>query len=671
MQLPTRSSDRKRLLWLSLLIFVLFSMLIGQFYKIQILEGDKWAKVADMQHYFIVKEPFQRGKFISNSSVKKGHPEVPQSFVIDVQKFHLYIDPVSISPEYRDQISEQLSLILQLSPEKQKEVRAQFDRKSRSRKIEMWLDKALQDQILEWWHPYARENQIPRNAVFFISDYQRSYPFGKLLGQLLHTIQNVKDEKTSQAIPTGGLELYFNKYLKGKIGKRRLMRSTRNSLETGEVITLPQNGADIYLTINHCLQAIAEEEIEKGVKNCKAKSGWAVMMDPNSGEILALAQYPFFYPADYQRFFNDPELIEHTKVKAITDANEPGSIMKAVTIAVALKANEELKLKKLSPLFDPEAMLPTSNSHFAGRNKPLKDTHFHKFLNMKMAVQKSSNVYMARLTEKIVQQFGNEWYRKVLHDQFGFGQKSGIELPSESPGVLPTPGKKHANGALEWSAGTPYVLAIGHNIQTSSLQILRAYAVFCNGGYLVTPTLIRKITRTLPDGSKELLVNNTGIERRAKFPRVLSKEISDEIVKVLKFSTKLGGTSRRADIWGYTEGGKTGTGDKAIKGAYDPHYVSASFVGFAPAKEPAFVLIVTMDEPEYGYEPGVGRKHFGGFCSAPVFREIGKRSLEYLGIPPDDPHGYPPGDPRYDPEKADLIPEIQQLHEKYEQWNST
>ena len=657
--------DRKRLLCLSLSIFALFALLIAQFYDIQIIEGDKWSKEADKQHYFIVKEPFMRGIFISNTSLKKGHPEAPQSFVIDVQKFHLYADPKSIPEAHRDEVAKVFANILDLDAPAKKELRSQFDRKSRSRKLAMWLDGEKHDAVLKWWLPYASANKIPRNAIFFVSDYQRSYPFGKLLGQVLHTIQNVKDEAASQAIPTGGLELYFNGYLKGKQGKRRLMRSPRNALETGEIISFPQHGANIYLTINHYLQAIAEEEIAKGVKKSRAKSGWAVMMDPYTGEILALAQYPFFSPPNYQSYFNDAQLIERTKVKAITDAYEPGSIMKPITLAIALKANAELALRRANPIFDPAAMMPTSNTQFPGRRKPLKDTHPHRFLNMQMALQKSSNVYVARLVEKIIQQLGTKWYRKALFD-FGFGQKTGIELPSESLGLLPTPGKKHPNGALEWSAASPYSLAMGHNIQTSSLQILRAYAVFANGGYLVKPTLVRKIVKPLPDGSQEVLLENAANENRI---RVISAEIAQEVVTAMKFTTKFGGTARRADIWGYTEAGKTGTGDKAINGVYCPEHVCSSFVGLAPAKNTAFVLIVSMDEPEYGYAPGIGKKHHGGVCAAPVFREIAKRALEYLGIAPDDPYGYPSGDPRHDPNKADWLIEIRQLQEMYEKWN--
>lgn len=664
--MKTRSSDRKRLLFLSLFVITLFAVLIIQFYHIQIIEGEKWSKVAERQHYFIVKEPFMRGRFISNAAIKKGHPEAPQSFVIDVQKFHLFGDPVSIPEEYREEMTGQLASLLYLNREEKEELRTNLNRKSRSRKLAVWLDKETHDNILNWWTPFAKKNKIPRNSLFFTSDYQRSYPFGKILGQVLHTIQGFKDEKTSQALPTGGLELYFDQYLRGKQGKRRLMRSPRNSLEIGEVISKPENGADVHLTINHCLQAIAEEEVEKGVKKSKAKSGWAVMMDPHTGEVLALAQYPFFNPADYQSYFNDDELIEHTKVKAVTDANEPGSTMKVITMAVALKANEELIKRGEAPLFDPEEMMPTANPYFPGRKKPLKDLALYPSLDMYMATQKSSNIYVARLAEKMVQRLGKEWYRQVLYEDFGFGKKTGIELPSESPGLLPRIGVKHPNGTFEWSASTPYSLAMGHNIQVNSLQLLRVFAMFANGGYLVKPTLIRKIVKTNDEGVEEILLDHT--QNRPKH-RVISPERAKHLMTAIKYTTKFGGTGKRADVWGYTEGGKSGTADKVKNGAYDPHFVCSSFVGVVPADNPAFVLIVTLDEPEYGYEPGQGRKHLGGFCSGPIFKEIAQRSVEYLGIAPDDPYGYPSGDPRHDPQKADWLPEIRQLQEKYKKWN--
>lgn len=668
MNSPVTSKERRRLLWIALFIFILFSLLIAQFYNIQILEGEKWAAQAQKQHFFIIKEPFIRGTFYSNPYVRQGHPPHPQRFVTDVPKFHLYADPESIPAYLKEDVTEQLVARLALSISERLQLRQQLDKPSRSRKLAMWLDKETHQNLSQWWQAFARQHKIPRNALFFVKDYQRSYPFGKLAGQLLHTIQNQKDERTDQALPTGGLELYFNSYLQGKNGKRRLMRSPRNSLETGEVIAYPEHGADIYLTINPCLQAIAEEEIERGVKKCKGKAGWVGIMEPRTGEILALAQYPFFYPPDYQTYFNDPQLIEHTKVKAITDANEPGSVFKPFTVAVALKANQQLRQRGEKPLFQPEEKIPTSNGRFPGRSKPITDTSLHYYLNMDMGMQKSSNIYMGRLAERIVARLGNEWYRRQLQ-LFGFGQKANIELPAESPGVLPTPGKLHPSGALEWSIPTPFSLAMGHNVQVTTVQLLRAYAILANGGFMVQPTLVRYIVKKDQQGHPIVLVDNTSEERLKSFPRVLESEIVDRVLRSMRFVTKPGGTAIRADVPGYTEVGKTSTPKKIVNGLYSEKLYCPTFGGFTPVKNAAFVIVVTIDEPEYGYIPGIGKNHHGGNCTAHVFREIAKRSLEYLGIPPDDPYGYPYGDPRRDPQKEEWMVETRELQEIYNKWN--
>lgn len=665
---PVTSKERHRLLWIAIFIFILFSLLIAQFYHIQILEGKKWASQAHKQHFFAIKEPFIRGSFVSNPYVRKGHPPYLQRFVIDVPKFHLFADPEAIPPELKDEIANEIVARLSLSVIERLQLRQQLERVSRSRKLAMWLDEESQRSLNEWWRTYARQHTIPRNALFFIKDYQRSYPFGKLLGQVLHTIQSQKDEKTDQGLPTGGLELSFNSYLQGKNGKRRLMRSPRNSLETGEVIAYPEHGADIYLTINPYLQAIAEEEIEKGVKKSKGKTGWVAMMEPRTGEILALAQYPFFYPPDYQNYFNDSELIEQTKVKAITDANEPGSVFKPFTIALALKANQQLLQKGDKPLFYTDEKIATSNGRFPGRSKPITDTSLHHFLNLDMGMQKSSNIYMARLAERMINRLGNDWYRNQLQ-LFGFGLKTGVELPAESAGVLPTPGKRHPNGALEWSVPTPFSLSIGHNIQVTTLQLLRAYAVLANGGYLVKPTLVRCIMKKDQEGNSRVLLDNTSHERQQEFPRVLDEAIVERVLHSMRFVTKPGGTAVKADVPGYTEVGKTSTPKKIVNGAYSEKLYCPTFAGFTPVKEAAFVIVVTIDEPEYGYVPGLGKNHHGGNCTALVFREIAKRSLEYLGIPPDDPYGYPYGDPRRDSDKEVWMAETRKLQEIYDKWN--
>ncbi|MFI0434128.1 MAG: peptidoglycan D,D-transpeptidase FtsI family protein [Parachlamydiaceae bacterium] len=668
LKIPVTTADKFRLLWVALLIFILFSFLIAQFYHIQILEGKKWAQKALKQHFFFIKEPFIRGAFYSNPYIREGDPPKPQRFAIDVPKFHLYADPESIPLEFKNEVSDQLSLILSLNQGDCLQLAEQLQKKSRSRKLAMWLDKETYRAINQWWQPFARQNKIARNALFFVKDYQRSYPFGKLLGQVLHTIQNQKDEKTGRALPTGGLELYFHSFLEGTNGKRRLMRSPRNALETGEVIAYPEHGADIYLTINPFLQAIAEEEIEKGVQKSKGKGGWVGVMDPYTGEILALAQYPFFYPPDYQSYFNDPKLVEHTKVKAITDANEPGSVFKPFTVAIALKANKELISQGKKELFSPDEKISTKSGHFPGRSKPISDTSSHHYLNMDMAMQKSSNIYMGRLAERIVARMGNEWFRREIQ-LFGFGQKTHIELPAESAGVLPTPGKLHRNGVLEWSTPTPFSIAMGYNLQVTTVQLLRAYSIFANGGMLVQPTLVRCIVKKDAQGNSRVLMDHACEERRTHFPRVLDEDIVKRVIRSMRFVTKPGGTAAKADVPGYTEVGKTSTTKKIVNGMYSEKLYCPSFAGFIPAKRPALVIAVTIDEPEYGYIPGIGKNHNGGNCTANVFRSIAKRSLEYLGVAPDDPYGYPFGDPRSNPAKEVWMDETKKLQDLYQKWN--
>lgn len=659
---------RFRLVGLLLLLVMCISMLVAHFYVIQVEESEKWNKVARRQHYFLIQEPALRGTFFSNHTVKKDHPEKPQKLVVEIEKFHLHIDPQSLPQEYKKEVEEQLGEMLALAPAEKPSFSSHFHKKSRNRKLAAWLDKDKQEEILQWWRPFAKQNKIPHNALFFVSDYQRSYPFGGMLGQLLQTTRTQRDEISDQPIPTGGLELYFDAYLRGRPGKRRLMRSPRNSFETGEVIESPVKGADIYLTINHYLQAIVEDEIEKGVKKFNAKGGRAIMMDPKTGEILAIAHYPFFIPSAYQTYFNDSELMRHVELGAATDAIEFGSVLKPFTVCVAIMANEEMQARGEPPLFDFEEKMGTSNGRFPGRSRPLVDTRLHHFMNLQIAIQKSGNIYLARLVEKIISKLGSPWYREILQDRLGFGKRTGIEFPTESPGMLPAIGKRYPNGALEWSVSTPFSLSMGYNLQLNALQLVRAYAVLANGGFLVQPTFVRRIVGTSETGEEVVFLDNTLPERTQSFPRVFNKNVIDQVVDTIKFTTKPGGSAPKGEIYGYTEAGKTGTAKMVVNGVYTDRY-RASFVGFAPVSNPAFVLYVMLDEPTFGYLRGIGKTNHGGTVSAPVFSKIAKRALAYLGVALDDPYGYPNGDPRADLSKADWVVEAKNLQQIYDTWN--
>jgi cell division protein FtsI (penicillin-binding protein 3) len=187
---------------------------------------------------------------------------------------------------------------------------------------------------------------------------------------------------------------------------------------------------------------------------------------------------------------------------------------------------------------------------------------------MYMGIQKSSNVYVAKLVQRIIEQLGDEWYRTALKEMFGFGEKTGVELPGESSGLLPAFGKKHPNGTLEWSRATPYSLAMGHNLLANGLQMMRGYGIFANGGYDVRPTLIRKIVRKHPDGKDEIIVDHTKYDDITKRKQILEPAILEEVIKGMRYTAQPGGSVVRAAIPGYTIAGKTGSSEKVVNGVY-------------------------------------------------------------------------------------------------------
>ncbi len=652
----TPSYPYRRLFLVASFLAVLFISLIAQFYKIQIIEGEKWKQIALRQHQHLIKLPYVRGTIYSNPSLKKGHPERPQALALDVLKFHLYANPDAIAKGKRKALLSSLVKQLDFLSEKESFIEEQLQKKSKSRKLVSFLDPSHKTIIDQWWKGFAKKQKIPQNALYFLPDYKRYHPMGSLLGQVLHTVQDIRDPETGEAFPTGGIELTLHDQLKGRMGKRISFRSPRNTLEMGPILQEAKNGSDVYLTVNHYIQAVVEQELEKGVIAAEAKRGWAIMMHPTTGEIYALAQYPFFHPDSYNTYFNDEKLQEDTKIKALTDLFEPGSIFKPIVAAIALQASYDAFLERGDPIFHPAEMLPTDRFSIQGSSYRLKDLRRHNFLNLYMALQKSSNVYMGKIIELMLEEKGDEWFQKMLTHQFFLGKKSGVELPGETIGMIPRPGKLHPNGTLEWSLPTPYVIGIGHNVSFNSMQMIRAFSMIVNGGYEVEPTIVKKIVS--PEG-KQLYQ-----KKQKEKKRLFSAEVCEEIRKALKYVTKPGGSGRRADVVGYTEGGKSGTSEKLINGKYSKKDFISSFIGFAPSTDPEFVLLIVIDEPVAKYMPGRGRNNQGGACAAPIFRGIAEKTLQYLGREPDD---LPSLEGDY--KNRDWVWEVKQLKELYDQWN--
>lgn len=661
---------KRRIIFLCIfLISFCVAALIFQFFRLQVLEHEKWAKRARLQHYFTIREPYRRGVLYANTSFLE-NPSKLIPFTVDVPLYHLYADSLSIPKEDRQEIIDSIMRLLSPTVLEAKNLSVELRRRTHSRRLVSWLTEEQKALFMHWWGPWVKKKKLAANALYFVADFRRIHPMGALLGQVLHTIRSRRDERTGKAYPTGGLELSLNSYLEGTMGLRRLMRSPRNLIETGEIIQAPVHGANVELTIDPVIQSILEDELAKAVRMRQAKGAWGVLVDPWTGYVLALAQFPAFFPDRYQTYFNDPTRIEYTKVKAAIDAYEPGSPTKAITCALALKANKECKKKGEALVFHPFAKTPVSSGAFPGRaSKPIKDVTPARYLNLYMATQKSSSIYFAALAGKVVDRMGAKWYRQQLVDCFGLGTKTGVELVGESLGVMPRPNVLTANRKLEWSKATPYSLGMGYNLQVTTLQMARAFSVLATRGKRPNFTLIKRIWKEKEDGTQELIVDHTLASRISAFPQVLDEDIAEEVIRAVKFVTKPGGSAARADIFGYTEAGKTGTAEKVVKGSYSHKAHIASFVGFAPASSPRFVLALVLDEAKPGFVVGFGFNHRGGAAVSPIFREVGRRVLEYMKEPYDDPHGFSQNDPRGKYKEADWVKETEALNALYNAWN--
>ncbi len=368
--------------------------------------------------------------------------------------------------------------------------------------------------------------------------------------------------------------------------------------------------SDLTSTFDGNLQAILQDELDVGIRNVEAKGGWAILADPLTGRILAYVQSQ-----------------QYSRIMAL-QSQEPASVMKPLNYALCLKANEELIESGKDPVFYPDEWIESSDGKFPGRGAPLKDVQLLTWLNLNAALQKSANIHAARSMQTVIEVMGAEWYRMALKEVFGFGK---AYFSDEHPGFIPTPGKKYSNGSLEWSKATPHVLGLGYNLLVNSLQLLRAYTVLASNG--------------LQLGQQN----------------VLSASICQRTIDAMKFVTQDGGTSRLGNIPLYTEACKSGTAEKFIDGAYSKTKNRATFIGFSPAMGPKMMLLVTVDEPVCKNTPD-GLQQFGGVSAAPIFRDIAKRVLAYLGVEPDDPH--------CGTENGDLWCESQELKAMYLKLNS-
>jgi cell division protein FtsI (penicillin-binding protein 3)/stage V sporulation protein D (sporulation-specific penicillin-binding protein) len=386
----------------------------------------------------------------------------------------------------------------------------------------------------------------------------------------------------------GGLEFEYDHKLAGHSGKQTVVRdATGRSINV--ISSSPvQEGADVFTTIDHTIQANAEQVLRATVSKWGAQSGTAIVLDPTTGEVLAMAQAPG-YNANTTGSI-DAAL---TRNRAVTDNYEPGSTFKLVTVAGVLSEGLVSPTTRFS--------LPTC---IQVANYCIHDAEQRGVVNYSVAqiLEYSSNVGAITLAEKLGASSLAHWI-----DRFGFGHATGIDYPGESPGmVLPLP---------KWSGSTIGNVPIGQGIGVTAIQMASVYAAVANNGVWVQPHLVLRVGGHAPFTPKRRRIISPGIDRE---------------VKAMLKDVVLGGTGTAAAIPGYTVAGKTGTGSiPGPHGYSDSTGYMASFVGMVPASKPRLVVLVVVDRPRGAI--------YGGTVAAPAFQEIAKFDLQYLGVTPDAP----------------------------------
>lgn len=435
----------------------------------------------------------------------------------------------------------------------------------------------------------VRKLELP--GIFFIEAHRRTYPRSMLAANVIGYLGVDGDG-------LGGIELTFNDYVKGTPGKVTLLKDARKGvyLLGGDGANRPRDGQHVVLTIDSVIQFIAERALKDAVERYRAGGGSVIVLDPNSGEILAMASAPTFDPNRFREF--SPE---SRKNRSVQDFYEPGSTFKIITAAAGLEER----------LVTPSQMLDCANGQITIGNITIRehDNHQYGLLSFEDVIVKSSNVGTVRVGMALGHDRFYQWIRR-----FGFGERTGLPLPGESAGLL--------RKTQKWTPVSPASISIGQEIGATPLQVVRAVSAVATGGLLPQPRIVKRVI----DGE-----GRTVYEPQQKAPvRVMSEKTAAVLNEILK-NVVVRGTGDKANLAEHVSAGKTGTAQKAVGrfGYVDGRYVG-SFAGYVPADRPRLAILVVIDEPR-------GAEHYGGIVAAPAFREIAEASLRYMGVAPSRP----------------------------------
>lgn len=540
------------------IFFMLFVVVLGRAFQLCVLEGSSLRELASRQHRDRVPLPPERGPIVD----RHGDP-----LALTVESAAVYVRPHKLGPS-RD-IVPLLSGTLHLSTDS-------LAQKINTSKRFVWLLRGATPEQAE----AVEELALP--GVGSKSARRRLYPRGNLAGQVVGFAG-----VDSQGLE--GVELSYDHDLHGALESLSVERDARGRqmLTEGAWRPLPRQGAKVELTIDAGLQQVAQTQLEAAVAARHAAAGVAVVMDPSTGEVLALANVPTFDPN--QAATSRPE---RWRNRCISDTYEPGSTFKGVLAAAALEAR----------VVRPEDRVFCEHGHYAVGNRVVHDHEPYGWLTFADVIKHSSNIGAGKVGERL----GAERFSQTIK-AFGFGEPTRIDLPGEVAGPV--------RPVQKWGRINVVTTSFGQGISVTPLQLLRAYGAIANGGKLMRPYVVRRIIA--PDGT---------VLRENK-PEAVNQPISPQtaaVVTQLLQGVVEGGTGTQARIDGISVAGKTGTAQKVEHGHYSTRDRVSSFIGFVPADTPRFVILVIIDSPRTAT--------YGGIVAAPVFRQIAEYGLDRLGL---------------------------------------
>jgi len=438
----------------------------------------------------------------------------------------------------------------------------------RANKEFVWLQRRLNPAVA------AQITALDLPGVFLQKEYRRFYPAGEVTSHVIG-FTNIDD------VGQEGLELAYNSWLAGSPGSKRVIRNRKGqAVEEVALIKESQPGQDLRLTIDRRLQYLAYRELKSAVAQHAARSGSIVILDVNTGEVLAMVNQPSYNPNDPGHDTNG------MRNRAVTDVIEPGSVMKPIAITSVLE----------NGIAVPTTPVETSPGWTVISGHTIRDHSNYGLLDVTGVLTKSSNVGVTQLALQLEPE--QMW---DTYNRFGFGEVTGTGFPGESAGVL--------RNYRRWRRLEQATISYGYGVSATPLQLAQAYAAIANGGKLRRPTFIQ--------GS-----NNPPIS-------AIEPRIANQVAMMLETVTSDAGTGKRARVTNYRIAGKTGTSHKASTSGYaDSRYVS-SFVGFGPVSDPRLVSVVVINDP-------AGDEYFGGLVAAPLFSRVMTGAMRLLNIPPDN-----------------------------------